>query len=545
MRIVLIKSDDEMWAQGMRSISATLRAAGHETTMVFAGSPHVTIDDAAIHAIASVARDADLIGISSMSRGSERAKEIIRGLRPLGRLIAWGGMHPTLYPDECAAHADVVCCGEGEGFMLDLAERVASGRPWADIPNGVYLRDGNVVRNDLRPLIADLDTLPFLDFEFEDELVLDSGGVLVPNGSMRESDDILFSGSRGCNNSCAYCSNSQLKAIYRGNGRYARKMSVPRFVEAAAEFKRLFPHAVHFFFTDEDFLARPVEELQELAELFPGRVGLPFEVMASPRETTEEKVVLAVEAGMWRIDQGLESGSERTRREVFDRYVDDETQLRAAKAVATHPELVAYYFLILGNPYEERKDLLDGIRFLRKMPTPHFLRAYNLVFFPGTKLFDRARADGIIAGVSDSAFDIDFLAGFDPAGHEWKRKNLYLNSLISLMVGRSDRWRMGCVPRPLLPVLTSETVVDFGERHEWISNAMVEFANAGLNFRRAAATVIGRIVPDRRVLYRRKSVRERQTLSASTAVRSAIVLVILVVSLIVMLGLFDLIGAGG
>jgi anaerobic magnesium-protoporphyrin IX monomethyl ester cyclase len=481
MHITMISADDEIWAFGMRSISSTLREAGHHTTMIFAGASNVPVNESVIRGISSLVGDSEIIGISSMSRGSVRAKTLIEGLRPLGKLIVWGGIHPTLFPEDCINHADIICRGEGEGFMVDLAARVASGRDLADIPNGAYLSEGRTILNDLRPLIADLDSLPPLDFAFENEYILDPTGTLVPNTKMKKNNIVQFSGSRGCNNSCTYCSNSQLKSIYRGKGRFVRKMSIQRFIEVAREYQRLFPEVKVFDFGDEDFFARPIEELRELAEIYPVQVGLPFKCMASPGQVTEEKVILATKAGMLNFFVGLESGSERVRREVFNRYVDDESQIKAAFAINTHARVTAEYFLILGNPYEENQDLLDGIRLLEKLPPPFSLRIYNLVFIPGTKLYERAVRDGIIKGVGDSGFKLDFLAGFDHRTHDWKKKNLYLNSLISMMVGKSSRIRMGFVPRRIIPFLTSTRVIDFSDRHTQIGETIVVF---GLFFRR-------------------------------------------------------------
>ncbi|WP_067072213.1 B12-binding domain-containing radical SAM protein [Methanoculleus horonobensis] len=480
MQITLINTDDESWAIGMRSISSVLREGGYKTTMVFAGASDVPMTDQVIREIAAVVGDSEIIGISSMSRGSARAKTLIEGLRPLGRLIVWGGVHPTLFPGDCTGHADLVCRGEGEEFMLDLAERVASGRGFADIPNGGYLSDGETVLNDLRPLIADLDDLPFLDFAFENEYVLDQTGALVPNTRMKQKGIVLFSGSRGCNNSCAYCSNSRLKVIYRGKGRFVRKMSIPRFVEAARVYQQLFPQLTYFYFTDEDFFARSEDEMREFAGTYPDAVGLPFECMASPRQIIEEKMALATKAGMHQLDVGLESGSERVRREVFHRHITDEMQCRAASAIHAHAPESVIYFLILGNPYEQRQDLIDGVRLLEKLPYPFFLRAYNLVLLPGTNLYEKAVEDGIITGIDDSAAELDLLSGYDHRTHDWKRQNVYLNGLISLMGGKSRRWRMGWVPRRLVTVLTSPRAVDYCDSHPLLGDMVVSLGLLGI-----------------------------------------------------------------
>ena len=461
--------------------------------MIFAGAHSVPVNESVIQGISELVGDSEIIGISSMSRGSARAKALIDGLRPLGRLIVWGGMHPTLFPEDCSGYADLVSRGEGEEFMLDLTERVASGRGFADIPNGAYQSNGRTILNDLRPLIADLDSLPLLDFAFENEYILDPAGILVPNTKMREKGVVLFSGSRGCINNCTYCSNSQLKSIYKGQDRYSRKMSIPRFIEAAIEYRRLFPRATQFYFTDEDFFARPVEEMRELAKTYPSQVGIPFECMASPRQITDEKVALAAKAGMFLIDVGLESGSERIRREVFNRHVSDETQIQAAIAINKHARGSALYFLILGNPYEMRQDLLKGVRFLEKLPPPFSLRAYNLVFIPGTKLFERACQEGIIEGIDDSASEMDFLAGFDYKTHDWKRKNIYLNSLMSLMHGRSTKLRIGFVPRMIIPVLSAPRVVDLCDRHTRIGETICDLARLRLRMRWAVTIYLGEV----------------------------------------------------
>ncbi len=511
MHITLISMDNEVWASGMRSISSTLRKAGHQTTMIFAGTSEASIDESIIQRIALLAEQSKIIGISSMSRGSSRAKKLINGLRGLGKLLVWGGMHPTIYPEDCIAHADLICRGEGEEFMLDLTERVASGREFKDIRNGAYILNGRVVLNNLRPLITDLDTLPLPDFPFQDEYRLDQSGTFIPNVNMRDEKRILFSGSRGCENNCTYCSNSQLKSIYKGSGsvRFARKMSLPAFVKAAREYCRLFPKAREFYFTDEDFFARPVEEMKELAEIYPRKVGLPFEVMASPRNITEEKMALAVQAGMWRIDIGLESGSERTRREVFKRLVSDEMQMQAAYVIHRYEQVIPYYFLILGNPYEKQEDLINSICLLQKMPPRFFLRAYNLVFIPGTKLFNKACEDKIIQSISDSAYEMDFLAGFNYGEHEWKRKNLYLNGLLSLMVGKATNLKMGYLPRILIPVLTIKQLVDFCDRYPRIGELIVAQANLGLNMRRRALQLVGKFFSNPQILYGIKSYMKR------------------------------------
>ena len=89
---------------------------------------------------------------------------------------------------------------------------------------------------------------------------------------------------------------------------------------------------------------------------------------------------------------GVESGSDDTKRLVFNRPVDNEAVMKAAAAIRKNPRIIAYYFFIIGNPYEERRDLLGTIGLLKRLPPPFFLRAYNLIFIPGTPSFSAVLA---------------------------------------------------------------------------------------------------------------------------------------------------------
>jgi radical SAM superfamily enzyme YgiQ (UPF0313 family) len=427
---------------------------------------------------------------------------LIRALRPLDVPIVWGGMHPTLFPEDCAGHANLICRGEGESFMVDLAGRLATGRGYLDIPNGGYLQEGRLVLNDAAPLSPDLDALPFVDFTFEDEYFADAEGAVRPNTGMRMAASILFSGSRGCAFACHYCSNARLKSLYEGKGRYVRKMSIPKFVESAKRCREIFPRAKYIYFTDEDFFARPMADFREFAEIYPGEVGLPFECMASHQQISEEKMALLVRAGLWRVDVGVESGSDRVKKEIFNRLGTNDVVLKAAAAVSRYPQVVAYYFFIIGNPYEDREDLLGTVGLIRRLPPPAFVRTYNLVFLPGTHLYERALRDGIIHGLEDSGFDLDFLAGFDHRKHAWKERNLYLNALVSLMTGKSTRRRIGFVPRFALPALTAPRWLDVNDRHTGLSKAMIALARAGLGGRRKAMLFVSKFLKDPSSAYR-------------------------------------------
>jgi anaerobic magnesium-protoporphyrin IX monomethyl ester cyclase len=504
MIITLICADDDNWALGMRSISSSLKQAGHQTRLVFTHTEHGFLNDFGLENIKSLSENSELIGISSMSRSSRKAKAIINVLKPLRKLIVWGGMHPTLYPEDCVGHADMICRGEGEEFMIELAERLSSGRNLKDIRNGAYKENGKFILNDVRPLIGDLDKLPIVDFSFADEFKLDGQAKIQPHPPTSLSSAILLSGSRGCIYHCHYCSNSQLKTLYADKGRWARKMSISRFVEAARTCREKFPYAKYFHFTDEDFFARSLNDFKEFALIYPEKVGLPFECMASPQQITDEKMALLAKTGLWRVNIGVESGSDRVKKEIYNRPMSNDIVLRSAGIVNRYPQVVTYYFFIIGNPYENRMDLLATINLLTRLPTPYFLRVYNLVFIPGTILYKKACQDGIIAGLEDSGYEIDFMAGLDYRYHAWKGHNLYLNGLIFLMAGKSTTRRLGLLPRILISILSHKSLIDFNIQHQAMSKAMIALAQGWINMRREGARLASKIIKNPISIYRLK-----------------------------------------
>jgi radical SAM superfamily enzyme YgiQ (UPF0313 family) len=502
MNIALVHVDEDVEAFGVRSLSSVLKAAGHQTTLLLMKSKEGSYRPQALERVRELTADCDLVGVSCFSRASRKAMQLIDYLSPLDKITVWGGIHATLNPEECARHADVVCRGEGEGFMLELVEKLQGGGNWKDIANAAYRENGQVTVNDVRSMIGDLDELPIIDFSHENEFHLKQDRFFKVNSIYDATSPISFNGTRGCAFHCTYCSNSKVKELSSGKGRYVRKLSIGRLIEHAESLKARFPQAKCINFFDEDFCARPLKDIEQFSEEYARRIGLPFECMVSPLQVSEEKIRLLVKAGLWRINMGVESGSERTKKEIYNRHMSNEAVLRAARNINQYPHVVPYYFFIIANPYETTDDLLATLSLLRELPHPYFLRIYNLVFFPGTLLYESAVTDGIIGGSSDSGFELDFLAGLNFKKHPWKRKNLYLNGLIYLMAGNVKRHRLGLVPRGSLRFLLRRPVVAFNERHTIFIRGLIAFKKFTWKLRAFTAKLLKKVLKNPIAIYR-------------------------------------------
>jgi radical SAM superfamily enzyme YgiQ (UPF0313 family) len=167
------------------------------------------------------------------------------------------------------------------------------------------------------------------------------------------------------------------------------------------------PFVERVLFGDDDFLIRPVAELEEFAARYRKTVGLPFAVCLSANTYRREKLDVLLGCGLKIAQIGVQSGSQRVLDEVYDRgvRVDKARQVirETAPLLAKQGGLVLCDFII-DNPYETEDDVLATYRFLVDLPHEAFVEVFSLVFFPGTPLYDRALADGHIRAFDPSAF---------------------------------------------------------------------------------------------------------------------------------------------
>jgi hypothetical protein len=123
---------------------------------------------------------------------------------------------------------------------------------------------------------------------------------------------------------------------------------------------------------------------------------LPFKVSLHPNVITSEILTLLTGAGLVDLVVGIQSGSERIRKEVFDRPTSNK-KMRRIFAMIRNTGLVPTYDLIVDNPYETEADRDESFKLLLNIPRPYNLRIFSLTHLPCTTLTQRALRDGIIS----------------------------------------------------------------------------------------------------------------------------------------------------
>ena len=360
--------------------------------------------------------------------------------------VVWGGVHPTIMPELGVGHADSICVGEGEGPMVDLSRAVASGSPPDGIPNLWICRpDGEVQRNPPRPLIQDLDDLPWGSLGQLDTAFIDDGA--LTRGDPQE-DNALYRifASRGCPYGCAFCYNSQYREIYSGLGKYHRVRSVESVMVELEQAKRDRPGLRTVRFDDDTFVF-PRAWLEAFAREYPRRVGLPFDILLNPMASKEENLRLLRDTGLIHVQVGIQGASEEEVERQYARKGSNQRLLELARQL--HDLGVAVtYDVILDNPLDTRAEKQAMLDLLLQLPRPFNLFIYSLVVFPRSQTARTLLAEGLITeqeieGVATKSFE-QFRLTLD---YPRPAEDTFYASLISLA-------SKGFVPRAALRALS-------------------------------------------------------------------------------------------
>ena len=455
MKITLISAATYPSDQGIRTISSVLKKAGHYVKLVFMNlsedySKFYTKKE--LEQLFQICKNSKLIGISSFVSTAPRAIQIIKYLEKQfpQTSIVWGGIHATISPKECIKYCNIVCVGEGEETICDLVNAIEKNKSIKKIKN-LWIKDKEteeIIRNSVRPLIDDLDSIPLPDYDTKTHYILDNHKLR----RFKEQDldgAIFFLTGRGCPYGCDYCSNSLLNELYKGKRKkIVRWHSVDYIIKGILKLKEKFPSLSYFDIRDDTFSLRPIEQIREFAKKYKEKVNLRFKCLTDPHTVSDEKINLLVNAGCTDIIMGIQ-GEERVNKEIYHRYQTNQEVINAAKILNKYKnKLAVMYDVITCNPYEKPEDIVNMIRLLQKLPKPYFLSVNNLVFFHGSKLHERAVGEGIIKTTKDSAVSLNY---WDRSSHILlKRKNMYLVLILNLMRGVVTEKRFGILSNSLI-----------------------------------------------------------------------------------------------
>lgn len=386
MKILIVWPDIKSNARyevnmGISLISAILKNAGHETLLF---KPDVFSKKEFLSKIYQY--NPDLVGFSLTTHQYQYAIRYAKFLKQVRKIpTIFGGFHPTLAPNNVISnpHVDMICRGEGEFTMLELVNALKKGKDYSKIPNlWIKKKNGQIIKNPLRKLVEDLDSLPFADREF-----INQEEILKNNGFRLD-----ISIGRGCPYNCPYCCNSALRKIYKDKGKFIRLRSVDNvLLELDKILKKYKVKEIHF--QDDMFLLNK-KWLEEFTDKYSKDYHIPFHISARIEHIDGNAAFLLKKAGCISVTIGVESGNEWLRKTVLNKKISNQDILKA-RSLLKKAGIKMCSLNMVGVPKETPQMVQETIDFNKKLD-PDWLACSIFSPYPGTELYKLCEENGLL-----------------------------------------------------------------------------------------------------------------------------------------------------
>ncbi len=325
-----------------------------------------------------------------------RCLEIAKQINP-NIFAVGGGTQFTLAPDESfrrCKHLDCIVRGDGEYTALELLHELRSAQPRLQRIRGLsFKQNGEVVHNEYRPAIEDLDGLPLPAWHM---LPMDTYALpVIPPGW---GNYAIVVTSRGCPFQCNFCSPRTAHWPYRA-------MSADRVL---AMLDRLYnDHGTRvFWFSDLSFnvnTQRTEQILDGIIERGWADVHIALDGTRTDLIIRDQHLLPKMKrAGVFLVCLGVESPFERDLRE----YQKGTTKQKAAQAVALVKRngIHTWCFFMIGNVQHTEQDILATLEYAKQLdPTIAIFTTVTPV--PGTAFYDELFEQGMIEEFDWSKYD--------------------------------------------------------------------------------------------------------------------------------------------
>jgi anaerobic magnesium-protoporphyrin IX monomethyl ester cyclase len=302
----------------------------------------------------------------------------------------FGGPHATFFP-EIVRHKEIdyVFRGECDEAFVDFLDLLEQSRSPYALDNIAFKEvDGKMRLNPLRPLVSDLDTLPFPDRE-----------LLNNYKAFSKTDVRSVMASRGCPYSCSYCFNKEYNKIYGGLWSKLRLRSVDNVIEECLELKNDYnAKIIHFF---DDIFPFRKDWIDEFADKYPKKVKLPFFTNTHFDICTKEYVEILSRAGCKTLLVGVETGNEKLREKILHRRMSNEMMINRSELI--HGQGMKIYAQnLIGLPFGSFEKDLETLKLNIDLKAD-FAGAYLCQPYPKTEVEKMAKE----AGLLDASYEMD------------------------------------------------------------------------------------------------------------------------------------------
>lgn len=333
-------------------------------------------------------------GISTMTgrqiHFALEAAQIIRAETKNNTPIVWGGVHPTLLPEQTLKnpYVDIVCVGEGEETFPDLVNVLKSHKPLTTVKGIAFLDKGKFVFTGDRPLV-DIEKMLSTPWD-----LINAEFYIHPHPFISEAKRVLDIGqsSRGCPYQCTFCYHSA------GSQHRWRAMSAQKTLSMITEDVNRFKLDGIWLRDDEFFL--DIKRVQEICE---GMIKLNLPLYTSGARVNDilraspKQLMLIKQSGMSIMRFGAESGSNRILKYLQKGQTVE--QILEVNQKCKDVGIKPIYSLMCGIPTETFKEVNQTLdlffRLQEENPEASLTSISQFLSFPGTVIHNTALEMGL------------------------------------------------------------------------------------------------------------------------------------------------------
>ncbi|MDD4979800.1 MAG: radical SAM protein [Candidatus Omnitrophica bacterium] len=394
MKVLLVAYDDDSYMhrlpQGLAYIAAVLIKEGHEVKIYNQDKfhypdSHLTeyldqnkFDIIGLGIVGGYYQYRKLLGLSQAINNSvNRPFYIIGGHGP--------SPEPEFYLKK--TKADAVVIGEGEITVVELLDAVRHQQSLSKIKGIAYLDGDKAVINERRPLIEDIDKIPFPAYEL---FPMDYYRLArMPNASRTDFVISVLSG-RGCTFKCTFC--------YRMDTGF-RSRSSKGIIDEIMFLKRMYG-ITYIAFSDELLMSSKERTMRLCEDFIRDNVGVKWSCNGRLNYATPEVLNLMKRAGCVFINYGIEAMDNDVLKNMHKGLTTDQI-IRGVEATlksGISPGLN----IIFGNIGDNQETLKKGVEFLLKYSDGAQMRTIRPVTpYPGSPLYYYAIEKGLIKDCED------------------------------------------------------------------------------------------------------------------------------------------------
>jgi radical SAM superfamily enzyme YgiQ (UPF0313 family) len=381
---------------GVESLSACLKHAGHKTDLVY--SPKLFNDTMSEIPLISglfahkqniinriIHSKPDIVAFSAVTDDYIWCLEIAEQvkLKSPSILILFGGIHITSVPEIVIRkkYIDILCIGEGEQAIVELCDNLQDNKDIYKIEN-LWVRDlknkSKIHKNPLRPLIRDLDILPFADKD------------LFYDKAPYNEEHYTIMATRGCILNCPFCHHNVERKAYKGHTYGMRTRSPENVIEELFYAKKKYRFKYILF--EDDLFLHDKEWIKKFTSLYiKSKINTPWFCVAHVHNIDDEISACLSKAGCKYIEIGIQTLSSQSR-ESLKRPEETRHILSALKCLKKH-NIAFNCDHIAGIFGETEESMLNAAKYYNQI-RPNRIYLLFLTLYPNTDIAQEALDKG-------------------------------------------------------------------------------------------------------------------------------------------------------